>query len=699
MSDSSSPPPRSAAQQDVELTARVFVAHESREQVALVGHRQPVEMEVRAVQDSELELVGPLFYPKHCHLEVEIDDATGARSPRVGGVVRKVQMSGIEPLFTLGVRLAAGTGDLGGLRRVHSGPAEPPSKAKEVAFFGSGVGARWAAALVEQGLVSEEELRRVAATARAQNVPLDEALAKTGVLRSEVIAGCRAMDLGVPYVDPRGYEIHLANSALVPEEIVRRHVVFPLFYNEGVITLGMTDPSDLALIDKVRLRASCQVDPCMSPRSALEKLIERSYREGGGESSFVREPAPEVSRPGSLDESESANEIVRLVHALVGDAARSGASDVHIEPERDHVRVRIRVDGILHETSTHPLTQHAAIVSRIKVQAKLDIAETRRPQDGQFSSSVDGRTVDVRVSTIPTVYGENVVLRLLIADGDTISLEDLGMPAATLGKIRGCLDNPNGMILVTGPTGSGKTSTLYAALRCLNTVRRNIVTVEDPVEKRVPLLRQTQVNPKAGVTFASGLRSILRQDPDVIMVGEIRDQETAEISVQAALTGHLVLSTLHTNSAADAIVRLSEMGIAPFLITSSLRAVVGQRLTRRVCDRCARDDRPDPALIASMGLEGDDSVRYQAGRGCGACMHTGYRGRVGIFELLEITPGLSDALQDRAPRTQIEREARLAMGERMRDDGMRKVREGLTTLEEVARIVGPLGGSSSSGRD
>ena len=387
-------------------------------------------------------------------------------------------------------------------------------------------------------------------------------------------------------------------------------------------------------------------------------------------------------------EPKTSGTVVALVDEMLNDSARTGASDIHIEPERDHLRVRIRVDGMLHEAATHSSELAASIVSRLKVMAKLDIAETRRPQDGHFTTTVDGATMDVRVSTIPTVHGENVVLRLLLSDSRAIGLEDLGMPSDVLGKLRGYLDQPNGMVLVTGPTGSGKTSTLYAALERLNTMDRNIVTVEDPVEKRVPLLRQTEVNPKAGITFASGLRSILRQDPDVIMVGEIRDRETAEIAVQAALTGHLVLSTLHTNTAAGAIVRLSEMGVTPFLLTSSLRAVIGQRLVRQVCSSCARSVEPDPRLTTGLGMEDADRTTFIEGAGCDRCLHTGYKGRTGIYEVLEITATLGRVLLGGASREEIEAEAQRSLASSLREDGLRKVRAGLTTLAEVARIVG-----------
>lgn len=379
---------------------------------------------------------------------------------------------------------------------------------------------------------------------------------------------------------------------------------------------------------------------------------------------------------------------MRLVHSIIEESALDGASDLHFEPEQGQLRVRMRVDGVMREKACYPTSQQASIISRIKVLAKLDIAESRRPQDGHISLELDSGNVDIRVSTIPTVYGENVVLRLLVSEGEVLGLEDLGMAEDVHRKMEDFLENPHGMILVTGPTGSGKTTTLYAALARLGTPERNVVTVEDPVEKRIQFLRQTEVNPKAGVTFATGLRSILRQDPDVIMIGEIRDEEAAELAVQAALTGHLVLSTLHTNDASGAIVRLNEMGVPPFLITSSLRAVISQRLARKVCELCAVEVEPDMRLANGLGMEDVATTTFLKGAGCPTCLHSGYKGRVGLYEMLELSSELRTALLSRASRSEIEAEAHKALFCSMRLDGLRRIREGVTTLEEVARIVG-----------
>ena len=546
----------------------------------------------------------------------------------------------------------------------------------------------WASRLVVEGAVDDDQVQQLADKALQNGHELDRLLVNAGLVPEETVAVSMAMELGVSYVDPRGFDINLSNCELLPEQLAMTQRVFPLFILGNIVTLGMADPGNLAVIDQVRLRANCEVESCLCPPSVLEALIDRAYSAAG--------LAPDLSlneqtKKEEEDQSASnigANKTVRLVNSLLEKAVRAGASDVHIEPERDMTRVRVRVDGILHELTTLSLDSHAPIVSRIKVQSKLDIAETRKPQDGQFSIRVPQGTVDVRVSTIPTVYGENVVMRLLLSGDSITSLDDLNIPPEALERLRDCLENPHGMILVTGPTGSGKTTTLYAALERLNTVERNVVTVEDPVEKRVPMLRQTSINPKAGVTFAAGMRSILRQDPDVIMIGEIRDQETAEIAIQAALTGHLVLSTLHTNTAAGAIVRLCEMGVPPFMITSSLQAVISQRLARRVCEGCKEPAPGNVDLARALGWQATGPFEQMVGVGCTRCLQTGYKGRVGLYEMLCLNSDLRRVLLRDDSRDAVEAEAERALVSTLRQDGLNKVLAGLTTIEELARVVG-----------
>ncbi len=664
------------------------VEQASRSQVVLAGEPQEVALRARSSRPGMVELLGGVFLPRQCQLELRPSQGGDA----VRGVVRKVQMCDLEPTYAIWVQVDEARTAALAERRQSPRATELPRVGGELHVPGSGAVPSWASMLVGQGLLSELELRRITLGAKAQDVDLGDALQSMSSVSKAAVAMCMALDSSVPYVDPRDYEVHLMNRNLLPEEFARKHLVFPLFDLEGHITLGMLDPTDLALIDQVRLRTKRQVDPCLCPKDGLGMLVQSAYGaaapRAAAASSTKRSAA--IKRPATSQPVAAVGEpsVSRRLEALLAEAVRGGASDLHIEPEERFTRVRSRVDGLLHETANYPTDQHAGIISSIKVKARLDIAETRRPQDGNFRISTDGVAVEARVSTIPTVHGENAVLRLLRADSDFGKLGDLCLPAQVLSRVEQLLEQPNGMLLVTGPTGSGKTSTLYAALAHLNAVHRNIVTIEDPVERQVPLLRQTQINPRAGLTFASGLRSMLRQDPDVIMVGEIRDQETAEISIQAALTGHLVLSTLHTNTAADSVVRLTEMGVAPFLITSSLRAVLSQRLARRVCKRCAVDVEPDPQLLAALGYKGGEQASFKRGRGCANCLRTGFRGRVGVYELLELTPELAECLTGSAPRRELRQAARAALVCGLRQDGLAKAAAGITTLEEVARVAG-----------
>lgn len=663
----------------------VSVHNDSLAQVSLAdpsGHRS---FAARSIDEVELELTGPVFFPKGTRVDLELSPTNGSGVHRVTGTVQRVTMTGPGPQYSLWVEA-----DLPGiLRRVridvdssaerHSHSPDPPILAANMPS--------WASQLVVSGSLSPVKLERLASQAKEEQRSVEDVMLDSGAVPRDTIAIAKALEFAIPFVDPRAYRVAEVNGQLLPEELLRRYRLFPLFHIGETVTLGMEDPSDLAAIDQVRLRANCQVDACLCEWTMLDSLIERTYLAPTGQSGDPSATSP-AGAEALENESVESNTIVRLVNSIVTESARDGASDIHIEPERDMTRIRIRVDGILHEKSVYPFDLHAPIVSRIKVQAKLDIAETRRPQDGHFAIRLGKQSVDVRVSTIPTVYGENLVLRLMLSDEKTTQLQELGLDPAALKRMHEFLGSTNGMVLVTGPTGSGKTTTLYAALAELNTIERNVVTVEDPVEKRVPLMRQTQVNAKAGVSFATGLRSILRQDPDVIMVGEIRDQETADIAIQAALTGHMVLSTLHTNTAVGAMVRLSEMGVPPFMITSSLRAVVAQRLARRICDSCRQEVTPDPYLLKSLGFGDTRGVHFIAGGGCARCLQTGYKGRVGLYEMLQLTEELSRALLEGASRDKIERCAGNALITTLMDDGLQKVRDGVTTLEEIARVVG-----------
>ncbi|MBM3314916.1 type II/IV secretion system protein, partial [candidate division WOR-3 bacterium] len=437
------------------------------------------------------------------------------------------------------------------------------------------------------------------------------------------------------------------------------------------------------------------VNYALATPEAVTAALDHHYPDPRGEAigdAVVELEADEALRYLAAEEAEKSLEelageapVVRFVNSLLVHAVAERASDIHVEPEAAGLRIRTRVDGLMKQTGHFPAHLHSVVTSRIKILAAMDISEKRRPQDGQFEFIAQHRHIDVRVSSFPTVHGENVVLRLLDRSTGLLAPADLGMAPEVAARFDALIHQPHGIILVTGPTGSGKTTTLYSALSVLNQPSRNIMTLEDPVEYHLPLVRQSQVNPKAGVTFATGLRSILRQDPDIVMVGEIRDRETAEIAFQAALTGHLVLSTLHTNDAAGGLTRLIDMRVEPFLISSSVLAVLAQRLVRRVCDRCVEPGSPDPAVLARLGL--DPKGRFVRGRGCPVCSGQGFRGRVGIYELLPVTAAVRTLVMER--RSSEETRARaLQEGMRtLRDDAVAKVRAGLTTPEEVLRVT------------
>jgi type IV pilus assembly protein PilB len=463
--------------------------------------------------------------------------------------------------------------------------------------------------------------------------------------------------------------------------------MFPLFDCDGVITLVMDDPADLSGIERARLMTKREVDVCLGSRSEIRGLIERAY----GASKYLQQSsaADFLTEAGGDLEGDETQPVIRLVDDLINEAIRQGASDIHIEPGDRELRVRIRVDGVLREVAAPPLGLHRALVSRIKVISRLDIAQNRAPQDGAFHHRSSDHDAVIRVSVLPSVFGEAVVLRILRNESESVSLLDLGMTREMLDCFTPIISSAYGMILVAGPTGSGKSTTLYAAMKCIASPQKNIIAIEDPVEYRTPLIRQVQVNPEASLTFASGLRSVLRQDPDVVMVGEIRDAETARIAVQASLTGHLMLSTVHTNDSIGAIARLRDIGVAEYLISSCLLAVLAQRLCRRICPDCVEADSPSEYLLRALGLDGQDlGFEPMCGRGCQRCVGTGYLGRVGLFELFRVNDDYGEMIVGRESAEAIRSKARERGMKFLVDDGLAKIRSGVTTVEEVSRVVG-----------
>jgi type IV pilus assembly protein PilB len=552
--------------------------------------------------------------------------------------------------------------------------------------------------LVDHGLITGDQLQDALRTQQQQQgKKLGEILVEHGYIKADELLDALAEMLEVPrarlnrmYVIPEVLE-------LVPETLLRQHAIFPVSMEEDTLYLAMSDPLDILLIDDLRRACGFNVKPMLASREEIEDARRRHFS--------VKQSVQKILDDYHEDEAENHGEHmqvheseakdvpgVRLVNLMIAQAVRERASDIHIEPREDRVRIRFRVDGLLYDAMNAPKRMHSDIVSRIKVLSSLDITERRRPQDGRLRMEVDRQVVDLRISTLPTIFGEKVVIRLLGRLDSLLSLDELGFNAGSIAQVKAMIAQPYGLILLTGPTGSGKTTTLYSFLREINVPERNIITVEDPVEYRLEGITQVQVNRAVGVGFASGLKHVLRQDPDVIMVGEIRDLETAEIAIRSALTGHLVLSTLHTNDAAGAITRLADMGIARYLIASTMIGVVAQRLTRRLCNECKEQvtetQKADAISLDSNGhLELEDELRLFAAVGCPSCGGTGYRGRTVVEEVLVMTPELRESVLDGASDMRLRKSAVDHGMIPLRQNGLAKVRAGITTVREVMKAV------------
>lgn len=537
------------------------------------------------------------------------------------------------------------------------------------------------AALLEEGLLDRATVDNARAHATANRVSIIEALIELGAISKRDVAITRASICECTFVDLDHYNIDIRNSRMLPRSVAERHAAFPLFDMGGVITVGMADALDLAAVDQIRGHIRSDLDPVMCEPDALRELIARAYSLTA-ESSLG--DGPSALESSSLITGEEP--IVAAVNQIITQAAQEGASDVHINPDEKELHLRFRLDGSLQLRHGPPRSSHQGIVQRLKVLANLDLTQTRRPQDGKFRFMHNGKPVDIRLSLVPTIHGENVVMRLL-ASGTTIrGLGELGITPAMAGELENLITHPHGIFLVTGPTGSGKTTTLYTALSKVNTPDRNVMTIEDPVEIRLPLVRQIQVNTEIGLTFASALRAMLRQDPDVILLGEIRDEETARIALQAALTGHLVLATLHTNDAPGVISRLRDLGCPPFAINAALLGALAQRLVKRVCAACTRPATPSEVILRRFRTQAT-AARWVEGAGCPGCMSTGYKGRLVVAELLPIRPNLQVLIERGAGTAEVRRHAHEYGMKPMWLDGMEKATLGLTTLDEVARVV------------
>ncbi len=547
------------------------------------------------------------------------------------------------------------------------------------------------ALLIEEGLLTQDALEKGTAMAAETGRPLGRVLVEENIVGEADLVRTLAKHIGVEFVDLSSLTVDPAAASLIPESLARRYAAIPYAFENDKLLVAMSDPANVLAIDDIRAISGRDVLAKVATKSDVERAI--SSVAGLDDSVADLDFEDEVETQ-SLTAVEAASEeapIVKLVNMLITKAAAERASDIHIEPTEKDLRVRFRIDGVLHEIMRTPRSVTAAVVSRLKIMADVDIAERRRPQDGRISLRVAGRTIDLRVSSLPTIYGEKVVMRILDNSTATLELEELGFEPDTLERYRTSFTKPYGTILCVGPTGSGKSTTLYSTLNVLNQPDVNIVTIEDPVEYRLSGINQVQVNKKAGLTFASALRSFLRQDPDVMLVGEIRDEETGSIAIESALTGHLVLSTMHTNDAPSAVSRLTEMGVEPFLVGSALDGVLGQRLARRLCKECKSPYDPTRDSLSRVGWDfeewGEETPELFKAVGCSKCSNTGYRGRLALHEIMLVTEEIERLAVDQATSDEIKKVA-IAQGMRpLRQDGLLKARRGLTSIEEVLRVT------------
>lgn len=546
--------------------------------------------------------------------------------------------------------------------------------------------------LVKAGLLDEEQLQAALLRQKTEGGKIGEVLVRGDLaLTEDQIAEALANQKGLERVDVMVFPVDRAAVTLLPERLCRLRTMLPIGFRDGSVLLAMADPLDIESIDDVHLRTGMAVVPLVATPTAIRHAIEK-YITSPDAIGAMAEKAPTTEEEDAEAQAEATRDdvpVVRLVNQLIREAVIDGASDVHIEPAEHSVRVRYRVDGVLHEHTTLPKAAQAGILSRVKIMADMDIAERRRPQDGRIGISVEGRNVDLRVAALPTPWGEGIVIRILNQGLTFRSLPDLGMAPDHLAIVERLISRPYGAVLISGPTGSGKSTTMYAALQMLNTSQRKIITIEDPIEYQMVGITQMATNAKIGVTFASGLRTMLRADPDVVMVGEIRDAETAEIAVRAALTGHLLMSSIHTNDAPSALTRLVDMKVAPYVTSSALLGVIAQRLVRMLCSECkVRQDVPREVLIAAgFDAERAERLRPFSAVGCPSCHGTGYRGRVGLFEIMELDDELVRLFLQEAPSEQL-RKVALEHGMRsLREDGLDKVEAGLTSLDELGRVV------------
>ncbi len=546
--------------------------------------------------------------------------------------------------------------------------------------------------LIERGLVNSDQVQKALEEQKKAGARLGQTLIELGFLKEDDLIVALAQQLGLAHIDISSYGLKPAIVKLIPEQVARRYELIALEKVGNNLTIAMADPLNVFAIDEVQNLTGCMIEPVICSRKALFKVLDSCYKEADVELK------PDTFSPGSSQRSAregkdqshliAGEEIIELVDSIIRLCVEERATDIHIEPDEEEVRVRCRVDGFLRKFKTYPKDVQLSLTSRIKVLAGLDISEKRVPQDGRFQFELNDRKLDLRVSTLPTVLGEKIVMRVLDKSMVIMELDKLGFLPQEREEFNKLIRRPYGMILVTGPTSSGKTTTLYSALSTINTIEKNILTVEDPVEYRLKMINQVQVNPRAGLTFAAGLRSFLRQDPNVIMIGEIRDLETAEIAIQSALTGHLVLSTIHTNDAPSTITRLIDMKIDAFLVASAVSGILAQRLIRTICENCKQAYKPNEETLRTLNLDpGDKGITFFKGKGCDLCSGSGYRGRIGIYELLVVNDAFRELILANATVVEMRKLAKQHGMNTLREDGLKKVVKGITTVEEVLRAT------------
>jgi type IV pilus assembly protein PilB len=539
--------------------------------------------------------------------------------------------------------------------------------------------------VVDLGFSDRETVEEAVAAARAQGRPTGIVLVERGILRHDQLAQVVAERFGLDFVDLAHYDLDMGAANLISADTAKRYQALPVGYaDDGSLILAMANPTNVLTIDDVGMMTGRRIRPAAASVEDLNILLTRLVRMDESIEEIAEDTDDGDERDLQLEDADAGAPVIKLVHSIVAQAVQQGASDIHVNPEEGDTRVMYRVDGVLTHAATVKRKMASAVVSRIKIMAELDISEKRVPQDGRFALSVDGRRVNIRVVTLPLVYGEGVVMRILDGGVTVDDLESLGMQEADRDRFKSAILRPNGAVLVTGPTGSGKSTTLYTALNALNDGERSIITIEDPVEQRIAGVKQMQIAPKAGVTFEMGLRSMLRADPDVIMVGEIRDRQTAHIAIEAALTGHLVLSTLHTRDAPSALGRLIDMGIEPFLVSSAVDCILAQRLVRVLCIHCKRPQKVSETVLAEHGLAGAEPYEPV---GCTRCGNSGYRGRMGLYEVMTVSEQIRTMILEHASVDDMVQVAEAEGMTRLRDDGMAKVRAGLTSIAEVERLT------------